>query len=265
MSAFDGIDPVQTKAIRKALEKEIRADLTEELSADIRRKVERDVREEARQDVLREIAERAPTDEERETFSAYVNEVRLDAYAQATMASEIAEDAEAKLTRSRRVSEPILVGALVAVPAVVQGTAWQLGGYTSSTFITVTLTFALFILMLWIASFRRHGRLERASRKHRKVASDFLIIAERAKAYAMVHAERLASSGELGELLESLRRDKEKQDRVFHASAAELERARALAGVRIAEDGRARVAVDLDAEGAEEEEAPPVKKRARAR
>src|SRR5690606_16142536 len=89
-------------------------------------------------------------------------------------------------------------------------------------------------------------------REHRKISSDFLVIAERAKAFAMVHAERLQSRRELGEILEDLRRDKERQDRLFHPSASALETARALVGPRIAEEDRRRVAVDLDAAPDEE-------------
>lgn len=263
MGAFDGIDPVQEQAIRRALKKEIRAELTEELSDEVRRQVERDVRDETRRDVLQEIAERTPTAAERDTFSAYVNEVRLDAYAQATMASEIADQDERQLTRSRQVISPLLTLLVVALPLLALASARVLGGFSSPSFIAAALTACLGVLALWIARFRRHHELEQRSRQHRRIASDFLIIAERAKAFAMVHAERLATTGELHEVLEDLRREKERHDRSFHASAPALEAARALVGPRIANQDMRRIAPADTTD--DEEVAPPGRRRTRAR
>ena len=261
MSAFEGVDPVQEQAIRRALKKEIRAELTAELSEDVRRQVERDVRDETRREVLQEIAERTPTDAERDTFSTYVNEVRLDAYAQATMASEIAEAEEQQLKRSTEIISPLLTLLVVALPLLALASAQVLGGFTSPAFIAVALTMGLGVLALWITRFRRHHALDRRSREHRRIASDFLIVAERAKAFAMVHAERLATTGELHEVLEGLRRDKERQDRSFHASAPALEEARERVGPRIAIDDKRRIAFDDHAP----DEELAVRRRTRAR
>jgi hypothetical protein len=261
VGAFDGIDPVQEQAIRRALEKEIRLELKEELSADIRRKVERDIRAETRHDVLAEIAERTPSDEDRETFASYVNEVRLDAYAQATMASEVADHADATLEVSRSWATPLTVVLLVALPLLFGfGSRW-LGGFYSAGFVATAIAASLFFTVFAVSTLRRHHRLEREVRANRKIASDFLIIAERAKAFAMVHAERLATRTELDELIEDLRKDKERQDRAFHPSAPQLEAARERVRPRIAEENRKRIAIALDEREQEDAEAATRAKR----
>lgn len=262
MSAFEGVDPVQEEAIRRALKKELRQEVAEELRADIRRKIERDVQAETRSAVLREIAERAPTASDRERFTTYVEEVRLDAYAQATLASDIADTAEGRLTRSRAITTPLLNVMFVAFPLALFVAAKLAGGYRSAAFIASALTAALTYLAVLVQSTRHERRLEKESSRHREVASRFLILAERAKAYTMVHAERLASAEELHEVLEDLRRAKERQDGDFHPSARELETARELVRPRIAAEDQKRIAIDLPDEP-DEEAAPPPRARAR--
>lgn len=256
---FDGVDPVQQQAIRRALEKELRSKVAHELEEEIRRKVEREVRQETRDAVLREIADRAPTAEERERFSAYVGEVRLDAYAQATLASEIADRADAALAASRRVTSPLLTSVLVVFP-LVAFYASKLLAESSGLFVAVMSTAALAYLAAVVSSTRRERRLEAQSSEHRKIASSFLILTERAKAYAMVHAERLVSSRELLEVLEELRRAKERQDKDFHPGAAELADAKERVGPRIAAESLQRIADDARESDLEAE--PPLEPRA---
>lgn len=262
MSAFEGVDPVQEEAIRRALKKELRQEVADELRGDIRRKIERDVQDETRSAVLREIAERAPTPAERKRFTSYVDEVRLDAYAQATLASDIADDALADLTRSRKITGPLLSALFVAFPLALFTGARLFDGYRSPAFIATALTAALAYLAVLIQSTRRERRLERESTAHREIASRFLVLAERAKAYAMVHAERLTSSEELHEVLEDLRRAKERQDNGFHPSAHDLEAARERVRPRIAAEDKKRIAIDLP-EDRDEEVSPARRDRAR--
>jgi hypothetical protein len=56
-----------------------------------------------------------------------------------------------------------------------------------------------------------------------------------AKAYRMVHAERIDSAEELHRLLEQLRTDKERLDAASHPAVAEIEAAREMVRYRIEE------------------------------
>ena len=255
MGAFDGIDPVQQEAIRRALSKEVKREVAEELRDDIRRRVEEDVRAETRQAVLQEIAERAPTAGDRERFTDYVNEVRLDAYAQATLASDIADAASVRVNQSRKWMVPVYGALLLMGPLFAEG--WPISG----RYLLMGVAVALALLAMVATRAWRHASLDGDIAKHRKIASDFLIIAERAKAYAMVHAERHLPAAELHELIEGLRRDKERQDRAFHPSAASLETARDEVRARFRLEARPRIAVDEDADEDEEQLAAPRKRR----
>jgi hypothetical protein len=181
--------------------------------------------------VLRELEQQEPTDDERQRVRDLVQDMELDAYAQATIASRIADDSAARLDVSRRWSSPLAYGftlaflPLVYALSVLEASTWA--------FAASTITLALALVMVLSSTFRRHTRLERSQSAHRKVASDYLIVAERAKAYRMLHVERSVSAEDLYQLVEDLRRDKERQDRSFHPTASELEAARAATRVRV--------------------------------
>lgn len=224
MSLWDGIDDSQAARIRKELQKEIRRELSTEMRADIERKVREDVRRKARDELLAEQRSRAPSEDDRRAFVAFVEEVELDSYAQATMASRIADESDQALTSRSGWATPLGIVLTLAAPGLVAALAHA--GLDATWFWAAVSTLIL-VLGLVLISTSRHQRQHRdALERHRKISSDFLILAERAKAYRMVHAERLQEAETLHELLEELRRAKERQDRTFHPSAPALEAAR---------------------------------------
>jgi hypothetical protein len=256
VGVFDGIDPDRAQAIKDAVARDLRLRITEELKESIRRQVESDVRSRTERDVLRRIEERAPSDDERSAFRAFVEEVRVDAYAQAILASDIADEAEA---RGPRYGSRLILALVVIAPIVMLGFS-TLGGWT---FLAAASTFVIALAALGVHNLRRDAALGRRARQHFQIASEFLILAERAKAFMMVHAERTASSEELHRLLEDLRRDKERQDRLFDPSVHALEEARERARARIDADApRLRVDDREDVDDDVEEE-PPQRRRAR--
>jgi hypothetical protein len=183
-----------------------------------------------------------------------VGEVRLDAYAQAHLASDIADEAERRFQRGRRYANTATLALVVTLPILALGLSHALGGFGSATFAAVALTVIFGVAALVFHNARRDLQLGRRARDHLKIASEFLILAERAKAFAMVHAERTTSSEELHRILEGLRHDKERVDRTFDPSAHALAAARDSARARIEVDARggARIdAGDVDVEAPE--------------
>ena len=78
------------------------------------------------------------------------------------------------------------------LPLMLMWAASWFGGMQNPTFVGLAITVLLALVVLLVTSMRRHARLERRLAEHRRIASDFLIVAERAKAFDMVHAERIA-------------------------------------------------------------------------
>ncbi|MCC6524073.1 MAG: hypothetical protein IT373_15540 [Polyangiaceae bacterium] len=224
MTPDDASDPERAAHERRARERALERELTEELRASVRREVEDEVRRRTRSEVLHELEHRAPTDDERARCRALIDEIELDAYAQATLASREADEAERALERSRRLGGPAVYAAALASPLLSYACARWLSDPTAVAAALVTLATALGLLVS--TTLRRNARLERRLRELRRVASDFTILAERARAYRLVHAERIAEAQELVELVEELRLAKEAQDRQYHPSTADLEVAR---------------------------------------
>jgi len=106
--------------------------------------------------------------------------------------------------------------------------------------VLATLTLAL--AFLGVTGQRLGSRLRARASKHREIASDYLIVAERAKAYRMVHAERIARVVELDACIADLRKLKESRDAEFHASTDEVEQARSRTRIEPAP----RIEIDLD-------------------
>src|SRR5262245_12627660 len=106
MSSGHELDPEHAAALARSRERALRREIADELRATVRREVEDDVRRESRAAVLREIAARAPTADERRRAVVLIEEIELDALAQAAIASSEADEAEHALDRNRRVRAP---------------------------------------------------------------------------------------------------------------------------------------------------------------
>lgn len=232
MGAFDGIDSDQRRRIVAEVRKELRRTVEDEVRERLTRQITEQVRRDTRREVAREIEERAPTEAERQRFVDYVEDVELDALALASLASGVATRAEEELARAQRRSVPVAWALALAAPTIIWASARSLGGATSA-FAAVLATLTLALVFLTATNLRRHGRLTSHAAEHRRIASDYLIVAERAKAYRMVHAERIAEAAELDVRLAELRKLKEARDEAFHARSDEVEAARLEARRRI--------------------------------
>lgn len=230
-------------AIRKMIESELRPRLVEELTPVIREQTEQDVRDRIRRDLEREAAEAAPGSRERKIFRDFVKEVEIDAHAQATVASASADDADGTLRRARAWRNPLAYFLLLAIGPM--GYEAYLTRQSSPLFIFLTAMAALFLCYFAIASGVMYEDLRKKFREMRKVASDYLVVAERAKAFRMVHAERIETRKEMERALRDLSSEKEKLDRKYCPRVEDLHQARDSVRVRV-EEPRFRVFEDFD-------------------
>jgi ABC-type multidrug transport system fused ATPase/permease subunit len=200
-------------------------------------------RAEAREELEREAREGAPSPRLRQGFVEFVKETEVDAHAQAVVASGSAEQLRARRRWSGRLLGPVpwllFAG---AVPALYAVFIWA-GSLGAPAFIAAAAGLLVAFLTLLVSNGVRHGRLEREAKKLEKISSDYLVMAERAKSYRMVHAERLETKGRLDDLMSGLRKAKVQLDDKFHPPVDELDRARDSVRHRISVE-----AVDLDAD-----------------
>lgn len=252
MGALDGIDAEQAERIRQELTSELRQTLTDEISVQVRERITDEVRAGALREFERERLARAPSDEDRARFLSYVREVQLDSLAQASVATGHAAQSQRMLRRSRGIAMPAMYAATIALPLVTTSMVSWFGGQTVWTLAAIG-TFVIAWLSLISSSVRRHATLDTAARASMKVASDYLVLAERAKAYRMVHAERLDSAKELHELLEAIRIDKERLDAATHLDMTEIEQARAAEEHKLDDLGEAN-RLRLDSEPRDDQE-----------
>lgn len=259
VGVFDGIEPEQQERIVAEVKRDLRRELEDEVRERLTRQIADDVARETRRETLREIEERAPTEVERRRFVAYVEEVELDALACASLASDIARSAEEELARSQQQATPAGWALALLTPLSVWAAARNLD---APGFAAVLATLSLALVSLGLTNLRRNGRLAARAREHRAVASDYLIVAERTKAFRMIHVEQVATAAELDALLADLRKLKERRDERFHASSDELEGAREEVRLRIEPPRRIEVdEEDADVALAVEEAQAPVAKR----
>ena len=217
----------QLEEKRELMEQELRGEIRSAERQQMRREIEGELHRE------REAA--APSERQRQGFVDFVRDTEDDARALAQVASQRANSEERALHRSRWFFGPVpwllFAGALPALWAAFIGASGVVGA--------IAVTALLVALMALIRNVQRHGRLERSVKADRRAASDYLIVAERARAYRQVHAERLESKQRITNLMERLQRDKEDVDQKFHPCAGELEEAKQ--SVR-----QQRIEVDLD-------------------
>jgi hypothetical protein len=215
-------DEARDKAREEAHEADERV---EEVRARI--KVElTETQKEAHQKALEEIRSGQPTERERQGFVDFVKETELDAHAQATVASGSADRYVERAKWSKRLLGPMpwltMLGALPLLYLL-----WQrVGAFLSVEFIGAAVFLALVWLILLISNAVRHGACDENSRRLYRVASNYLVLAEKAKSFRLVHAERLDTKARLTELTQQLRREKVDLDDKFHPRIAEVEEAK---------------------------------------
>jgi hypothetical protein len=255
MDNWSNISRERAAAIRAEVEAEVEGRVRAELEPVIREQAEAELwerareeakkeaqeaeraRKQAREEARRELAQEhkagAPSERLRRGFVEFVRETEIDAHAQATVASGSAERTRSKLKWSRRTlgSLPWMLFA-GAVPLLYVAWLWA-GGWVTPAFIAASASLLVAFLAVLMDCSRRHGRLEREAERLEGISSDYLILAERAKTFRLVHAERLETKGRLDELTFQLQGSKENLDQRFHPSVEELDVARESARHRI--------------------------------
>jgi len=234
MSNWYNISTERAARIRAEVTAEVKGEVLVELEPVIREQVEEELWDKAREQVAQEAKEAAqqerqarsqavaearrelesearseePSARLKRGFVEFVKETEVDAHAQAVGRS--------KLKWSRRTfgAIPWLLFA-GAVPLLYADWMYT-GSLTAPAFLAASAGLLVVFLTVLVGSVRRHGRLERSARDLEQISSDYLIMAERAKSYRLVHAERLETKGRLDELTGSLRDAKEKLDKRFH-------------------------------------------------
>lgn len=238
---WTGVSKKRQEKIRRAVEQEVKESLVEELTPVIRDQVRQEIEEKAlakaRKQAQREVVEGQPTARQREAFRNYVREVEVDAHAQATVASNKADRAERGLRWSRRfwgmlstLYMMVLGPALFAAHRFLQAQLFHL-------LMTFLVALVLWVILLGVRS-SRTGKAEESIKASRKVSSDYLRIADQAKSFRIVHAERIESKDKLGKLVEDLERQKSQLDTNHHVRVEDLYEA--------ADSVRSRVELDAD-------------------
>jgi len=225
---WTGVSKKREAKIRREVEKQVKELLVEELTPVIREQITEEIGDEAYQkakaDLQKEAETLKPEPRERAAFREFVREVELDAHAQATVASNEADIADKALRRSRRWMNPLgYLLLLTILPAAYMTYAtFGLGLALGAT--VATMLIALGIIAGTNSS--RHERLTKRFKAKRKVASDYLIVAEQAKAYRTVHAERLDTKRKLDQLTTDLQTKKARLDQDHWPQVESLHSAR---------------------------------------
>lgn len=272
MSNWYGISDDRKQRIRAEITDEVRDDLKAALTPQIEAQVEQALWDkafaDARKTIESELAAEKPTARERKAFRKFVEEVELDCHAQATVASAEADRDERQLRWSRRVFNTLIgfvgLGTLPTLYALYN----YFGNVKHPGVIVAALTLVATFITLCATTTNRHERLERRAKNSRKVSSDYLVVAERAKTCRLVRAERLDTKKELDKLTEDLSSKKSYLDDKFHPRTEDLHLARDSVRVRIDTqppfhdfddfEERLRTA-EAEAEAAEEAEARVVR------
>lgn len=213
---------------KPALIESLREVIIEQITDELRETIAKEERKKAEVQARTDLAASAPSSQEREAFRTFVKEVELDSRAQATVASLRAEGQNTNLSWSRRLTNPLAYALLLgAVPTLYYVLTYLAGGaFKSPMFIAAAVTMALTLMTLGRTNSKRHAKLTKERDTKRSTMSQYLILAERAKAYRLVHAERLETKEELDKLTRDLVHSKEQQDHKFHPNLKDLDEAR---------------------------------------
>ena len=253
MGNWHNISSARRLRIRQEVAEEVREELVAELEPRIREQVTEELwdraRSETRDDLEREHRLGIPSTHLRKGFVEFVQETELDSHAQAVVASGSADRYASKARWSRRLLGPlpwmVFLGALPALYAV-----WQwVGAFGSVEFIGAVVGLLVTFLTLLVTSTRRRWRYEDSAKRLYGIASDYLVLAERAKSFRLVHAERLESKARLMDLTKKLRVTKIELDDKFHPSVTSVDEARESVRHRISVEG---LNIGLDGEAFDE-------------
>lgn len=247
-------EQVKTKAVEEAT-RDLRARLRAEVEQETRTKFEAEFnateRAKLEAKIRVELSSEVPHEKDIRAYKDYAREVEFDCLVQANAASEMADKEDREWTASRRWRTPLNWAFVVMAPVAyffidkhTHGILWFLA------LLTYCFTAGLSVGKTWETQTQAHKEFTELRRQ----ASEYLLLAERAKKVRSVELATAVSRGELRDIIARLVNDKASQDRSFHPATTTLQEAR----VRV----RDQLAVEMDTErliGDEEDELEPMK------
>jgi hypothetical protein len=227
---FAGISQDRLQKIRRRIAQDLEDDLRRELTPKIRQQLESDFKEklkQAKEKARQDLEEKRTSPKSIQVFKSYAREVELDATTQALVASSSADKAEVKVGPAKRVYSLWITTFLVCIAATTACVA--LGANPMLALVSELGMLVSFIMALFLHS--RPHQLEEEVRRHRKVSSDYMILADQAKAGRITMEN--ATEKELKSHIESLRRHKDSLDSDYHPRIDEVMQTREQVKVRI--------------------------------
>jgi hypothetical protein len=210
--------------LRKEVTKELTPKIRVEVLAECRKQAETELRDGVWKELNANLNSRAPTPREREAFKEFVREAELDCLTQANAASGDSDRAALAYRWSRRVRLPFSWGLFLAAPVLAfflhRSYEWGLGFWAFILpLIAGAIGFAYY-------TSERHDKLEPHQALFGKVASDYWVLAERAKKLQLVTAHTALNRGELQTALTDFTAAKKELDDRYLPSARSLEKSR---------------------------------------
>jgi len=216
------------KELRAKLPDELRPKLRGELLPEVRKQVEAELgaqlRTEARTEAKQEMARELPSAKDRRSFREFVREEEVDCLTQANAASFDADKAESALRWGRRLRVPMSFLLFIGLPIFGFFLHTRFG--EGPGFWTFLLPAIFAAVSFAIAVGTRQENLKEAIQNNRKVASNYWVLAERAKKLRMVVGESAQTRDELRQEVNSYAQAKQGLDNTYFPAATSLTRAR---------------------------------------
>lgn len=220
----EALKEAHLKAIRQEVTKELTPKIRVEVLAECKKQAETDLRDGVWKELNATLNSRAPTPREREAFKVFVREAEMDCLTQANAASADGDRAVSAYRWNRRIRIPFAWGLSLAAPILAfflhQRYEWGLGFWAFLVpLIAGALGFAYY-------TNERDDKLAPRQALFGKVASDYWILAERAKKLQLVTAQTALNRGELQKSLDEFTSAKKELDDRYLPSARNLEKSR---------------------------------------
>lgn len=217
--------------LKARLIKELKPKIREELAAECQKVAEETLREKIEQEVQTringEVAAKVPSPKDRKAFQDFVREAEFEALASATASSVEADVMERWLAVSRTLSTPLSWVWLLATP-ILGFLLHQRFGFGVGFFAYFLPLVIGAVTFAFTTSFRHQLRFNNVASR-RKITSDYLMLADKAKQHRIVTAEGALTRGELVEALRYFTNEKAQLDNKYHPTVKTLGRARVLA------------------------------------
>lgn len=231
-------------SLRTKLQDELRPKIREGLLVEVRKQVEADLttnlRATLRVELQREAEAEVPTVRERDLFRRFVRSEEEDCRIQARAASADAARSARNFAWGRWFFLPTALLMLAALPVL--GYFLYMRFADGAGFWTILCSAIFVAFSLLIATMTRQKRLKEHDDAHRKIASDYWILAERAKKLRMIDSALVGTRQGVQAELDSYQRAKQQVDDRYLPDARSLDTARvAVRSLAIQEEGEQEI------------------------